>query len=285
MSIKKKNRRKKRQPQTVEAPPTEESGKVQYQDDFQANIGNKIEELGSKLEGKGRNLLYGMAALAVLAVLVGIFYTWNRRTNNAAQAALGKAIETSQAFVTDSPIPAGSTIKTFKTERARAEAAIKEFQLVAETYGSPHKEKAEYFIAVNRFQIDRTAAVKDLERLAAGTGETAVLSKFALAQAKTASGKLDEAARLYEQLKALDDTVLAKDTISFELARIYEKQDKIKPAADIYFTIVKTATELKDKENNPVPLSPTALEARDKLNQLAPERAKEIKDPEPPPIG
>ena len=105
--------------------------------------------------------MYALAAVAVLVILVGIYYAWNRRTNNAAQAALGKAIETSQAAVTDSPLPPGSTQKTFKTEKERADAAISEFQAVADKYGNPYQEKAKYFIAVNKLIIDRAAAVAD----------------------------------------------------------------------------------------------------------------------------
>ncbi len=281
MSFRKKNRRKSRQPlPQVEAPETDEKGKVQYRDDFQKDVGSRLEELGSKLEGQGRNIIYGLAAIAVLAVLTGIFYTWNRRTNNAAQTALGGAIETSQAMVTDAPLPAGSTTKVFKTEKARAEAAVKEFQIVADNYGSPYKEKAQYFIAANRLVIDRSAGIKELETLASGSGDVAGLSKFALAQAKAGEGKLDEAVKYYKELSALGDTVIAKETIDFELAQIYEKQGKTKEAADLYFSIAKTASELKDTDEKPVPLSRTAADAKEKLQQIAPERAKEIKEPE-----
>ncbi|NNE98696.1 MAG: hypothetical protein HKN25_06720 [Pyrinomonadaceae bacterium] len=168
MAIKKKKRRKSRFPKNVELPETQEDkDKVQYQDEFQKDFGGRIEELASKLEGKGRNILYGIAALAVLAVLVLIFAAYNKRTDNAAQAALGAAIETSQAEVNDAPLPAGSTQKRFKTEKARAEAAIAQFQTVVENYGSPYQEKAKYFIAVNKMSVDRTAAIKELEELAA----------------------------------------------------------------------------------------------------------------------
>ncbi|MCB1025856.1 MAG: hypothetical protein KDB79_15785, partial [Acidobacteria bacterium] len=113
MAITKKKRRKSRQPQQVVLPETEEKGKVQYRDEFQKDVGSRLEELGSKLEGQGRNILYGLAALAIIAVLAGIFYTWNRRSNNAAQSALGSAIETSQAIVSEAPIPATATFKAF----------------------------------------------------------------------------------------------------------------------------------------------------------------------------
>jgi hypothetical protein len=274
--------RKKRQipEQFRPVPAPADKPKTVYQDNVQSNVNRRVEDYGKRFEGKGKNILYGLAALAVLASLIGIFSVWNRRTDAAAQTALGKAIETSQAQVTDSPVPATSTQRTFKTERERAETSISEFQTVADKFGSPVREKAKYFVAVNRLRIDRPAAISELEGLANSSGEVGTLSKFALAQARTDDGKLDDAAETYRQLAALDNSVLAKDTINFELAKIYEKQGKNAEAADLYFNIAKTASEAKDLEDKPVPLSETAREAKERLEKLNPEKAKEIKEPE-----
>jgi len=275
--------RKKRQiPEQFKTPVQEDKPKTAYQDEFQTGVGRKVEDFGKKFEGKGRTLLYGLAALAVLAVLLGIFTAWNRRSEATAQTALGKAIETSQARVSDSPAPVGFVGKTFKTERERSDAAITEFQAVADKYGSSVKEKARYFIAVNRLKFDRAAAVPELEELSKSSGEVGTLSKFALAQAKTDDNKLDESAGLYQELAALSNPILARDTINFELANVYEKQGKNAEAADLYFNIAKAASEAKDLEGKPVPRSQTAREAKEKLEKLNPAKAKEIVEPEDP---
>lgn len=252
-----------------------------YQDAFQRKAERRIEDVGRKVEGKGKTILYALAALAVLAILLGIFVSWNRRSNAAAQAALGKAIETSEAQVTTQPPLAGSTEKTFKTEKERAEASIAEFQAVADKYGSPVREKAQYFIAVNKISIDRPAAVGELENLAKSSGEVGTLSKFALAQAKEGDGKLDEAAALYGELAALNDPVISKDTINFALASIYEKQGKKEDAANIFYNIAKPAYEAKDADGKAIQPSQTAREARTRLQALDPTRAAEIKEPTP----
>jgi tetratricopeptide (TPR) repeat protein len=280
--------RKKRQiPEQFKTPVREDKSKVLYQDEFQTGVGKKVEDFSHRLEGKGKNFLYALGALAVLAALIGIFYAYNRRSTNAAQTALGKAIETSQSQVTDEPVPAGSTLKTFKTEKDRAEAAINEFQAVADKYGNPVRDKAKYFVAVNRLFVDRAAAAAELENLSKTGGEVGTLSKFALAQAKTDDGKLDEAAALYKELAGSSDPILAKDTINFELAKIYEKQGKTAEAADLYYGIAKPASEAKDLDDKPVPMSETAREAQQKLETLNPEKAKEIKSSEltAPPSG
>ena len=285
MAIKKKNRRKKRQPQQVEVPQTEDQQKSAYQDEFQSNVGNKVNDFAVKLEDNRKTILYALAAVGVLVILAGIFYTYNRRTNNVAQAALGKAIETSNAIVTEAPVPAGVSYQTFKTEKARSEAAIAEFQNVADTYGSPYREKAKYFIATNRLRIDRPNAIKELEELASNGGEVGIMSKFALAQAKSNDGKLDEAVKFYEDLSQLENSIISKETVNFELAKIYEKQDKKKEAVELYFNIANSANEAKDSEGKPLPQTQTARDAKEKLEELDPEKAKEIKVPETPLAG
>jgi hypothetical protein len=277
--------RKKRlqevKPATVAGDATTPKETPRYQDAFQRRTERRLEDVTRKVEGKGKTILYALAALAVLAILLGIFVSWNRRSNAAAQLALGKAIETSEAQVTTQPALAGSTEKTFKTEKERAEAAIAEFQSVADKYGSPAREKAQYFVAVNKLSIDRAAAVTELENLSKSSGEVGTLSKFALAQAKEGDGKLDEAAVLYSELAALSDPIISKDTINFALASIYEKQGKKEDAANIYYNIAKPAYEAKDADGKTIQPSQTAREARTKLQALDPTRAAEIKEPTP----
>ena len=274
-------RNKRRLPQQFETPvAVEDNKKPVYRDDFQKNVGGKVREFGKQVENNGKNVLYALAAVAVLAILIGIFFAWNRRSNNAAQTALGKAIETSEAQVTESPAP-GSTSKTFRTEKERAEAAVNEFQAVADKYGNPVQEKAKYFIAVNRLTIDRPAAIQELQELSKSSGEVGEMSKFALAQAYVGDGKLDEAANLYKELAELSNPILAKETLNFELAKTYEKSGKKEEAAEIYYQLAKKASEIKDAEGKPVPMSQTAREAKQKLEAIDPQRAKDIVEPVP----
>lgn len=267
-------RKRRLEPIAVAAPESKE--KVRYEDEFQNKIGHKVEDFGKKLEGHGRTILYGVAALAVLGIIVWFIYAWSTRTNSAAQAALGKAIETSQAQVTETAPPVGSSGKTFKTEKERAEAAIAEFQAVVDKHGGDAGEKAKYFIATNRLVLDKAAGIAELETLSKSGGEVGTMSKFALAQAYGSEDRLDDAARLYSELASSSDPIIAKETINFELAKIYEKQNKKQEAVDLLFNIVKGANDQKDLEGKPVPLSVTAEAAKEKLTELDPERAKQL---------
>ena len=271
--------RKKRRLEPVAVAETETKPKTRYQDEFQHTVGSKVEELGKKLEGQGRNILYALGALVVLVALIGLFYLWNSRSNAAAQAALGKAIETSQSRVSETSPPAGTPGKTFKTEKERAEAAIAEFQAVINNHGGDAAAKAKYFIAASRMYIDRPAAIAELEALAKGSDEVGKLSKFALAQSYEGDGKLDQAAALYSELAGMADPIVAKESVNFALAEIYVKQGKKPEAADLLFNIVKSASEAKDLDGKPVPLSQIANNAKEKLTELDPEKAKQLPQP------
>lgn len=271
--------RKKRRLEPVAVAETETKPKTRYKDEFQTTVGAKVEEFGKMLEGQGRNILYGIGALAVLGILVWIFYAWSSRSNAAAQLALGKAIETSQSRVSETSPPAGTQGKTFKTEKERAEAAIGEFQAVVDNHGGDAGEKAKYFIAVNKMYLDRPAAIGEFEALAKGSDEVGKLSRFALAQAYASEGKFDQAAALYSELVEMADPVVSKESVNLALAEIYEKQGKKQEAVDVLFNLVKAASEAKDMEGKAIPLSTTASNAKDKLTQLDPEKAKELPQP------
>jgi hypothetical protein len=275
--------RKKRSIEPVAVATAETKDKPRYQDPFQQKVGAKIEDAGKKLEGQGRNILYALAAVVVLGILAWLIYSWSGRSTAEAQTALGKAIQVSSRRVTDTPVPAGSTEKVFKTERERAEASIAEFQSVAEKFGGDVGQKAKYFVALNRLTVDRPTAISELEELSRSGGEVGTLSKFALAQTRVSDGRNDEAVTLYQELAAMSDPIVSKDTINLELAQLYEKLGRREEAVNLLFNVVKTASEVKDQDGKAVPLSPAAQSAKDKLEDLDPEKAKELPQSGPDP--
>ncbi len=273
--------RKKRRFEQLEAAAATPTEKKIYTNRFQQEVGERLDDAGKKLEGKGKTILYGIAALIVLLILIGVFVRWSRHANADAEAALGKAIDVAGSPVSDTAPPEGSTQRTFKTEKERADAAIPEFQAVVDKFGGAVGEKAKYFIAVNNLMSDRQAGIQQLEALTVSNSDVGKLAKFALAQTRVADNRLDDAVALYQELAGMDNAVVAKDTINFELAKIYEKQDKKKEAADLYYNIAKSASEAKDMDGKPIKMSETGSSAKDKLKQLAPDRAAEIVETQP----
>ncbi|MDT7541000.1 MAG: hypothetical protein QOE33_904 [Acidobacteriota bacterium] len=245
-----------------------------------------FEQLGDRLEGRGKAILYGLGGLILAAVLVYAFMSWRESKANEARQALARAIEIADSPVAgaqspDSPTKPGA--QTFSSERERAQRAADEFQKVADKYGDPYRSQANYFKAANLLAVDRPKGLSELDALAKNSDrEVSAWAKFALAQAEENDGQYDAAAALYKDLaSAHDNVVIPVDTANFRLASVLEKQGKKNEAADILFQIVKAAREAKGKDGKPIPSSSAAREADTKLQQLDPDRHSKL-PPEPP---
>ncbi len=254
-------------------------------DKFRDTAGKIFDRLADKLEGRGKQILYGLGGLVLLAILIGVGLRWSNRKADEARRALGRAITIATAPVAGpSPAP-GDPTPTYNNEKERAQKAIEEFQKVAAKYGDPYKTEARYFSATNMLLIDREKAMTELGEISkSGVVETAALAKFALAQAKAADGKYDEAAKLYSELAAQNSTVITPETANLQLATVYQAQGKKPEAVELLFSIVEASRKLKDSEGEPIPPSAAARDATEKLQQLDPERHAKL-TPETPSSG
>ncbi|HKE55196.1 MAG TPA: hypothetical protein VKB46_00785 [Pyrinomonadaceae bacterium] len=255
-------------------------------DRFRDSTMSFFDRLGDKLEGQGRNILYGLGGLLLVAILVIFFVKWNGRKNDEARQAMGRAITLATAPITSTTPPAPTaTGPSFASEQERAQRAAAEFDKVAQKYGEPYHSEARYFAATNRLVFDRPKAETELSELAGGkSGEVVALAKFALAQAKEGDGKLDEAAQLYSDLAKLNSVAVSAETANLRLAKLYQKQGKTKEAADLLFSIVDASRKAKGKDELPLPPSSAAREAADELQKLDPARYAQL-PPEAPMLG
>lgn len=235
-----------------------------------------VDRAAHRLEGKGRMLLYVLGAVVGLGLITwGVLSWWVSRGDDARQA-LGRAIKITQTPIVETPLQ-GSAEPSFRTEKERAQKAVEEFQKVAASYDSSTAQYARYFAATNQLIIDRAKGMAELDELARnGDQEVAPLSKFALAQAKEADGKYDEAAALYNDLAKLESRIITPDTVKLRLAKVYEKLGRKQEAADILFKMVETARQAKDKDGKPAPQSAAARKATDELEKLDPARFAQL---------
>lgn len=253
-------------------------------DKFRDAAGKLFDRLTDRLEGKGKALVYGIIGVAVLAALIGFWFNWRHRKTDEAQRALGRAIAIATTPVSNplTPLAVPPTGATFSSEQERAQKAIEEFQKVAAKYGDPYRAEARYFIATNLLNVDREKGLTELtEMTRSDVPEVSVLATFALAQAKEADAKYDEAAQLYVGLAQKNSTVITPETANFRLASVYEKQGKKKEAADLLFNIVEPSRRAKDSDGLPLQPSAAAREASDKLQKLDPDRYAKL-TPEAP---
>ena len=253
-------------------------------DKFRDTAGKIFDRVGNRLEGQGKLILYGLVSVLALLVIVGVGVWWQRKHTDEAVQALGRGIEIMGRPVSAAPgidplAAPGVDPKapSFASEQERAQRAIEEFQKVAAKYGDPYKTEARYFIGTNLLYIDREKAMNELfEVTKASVVEPATLAKFALAQAKQADGKYDEAARLYSELAALNSAVVTPETANLYLASVYEKQGKTKEAADLLFNIADASRKAKDQDGTPLPPSAAAREATERLQKLDQERYEKL---------
>jgi tetratricopeptide (TPR) repeat protein len=241
-----------------------------------------VDRVGNKLEGKGKTILYGLGGLIVIAFLVGFGVRWSNKKADEARKALGRAITISTTSISTpgAPNPSGPT---FSSEQERAQQAVSEFQKVMDKYGDPYHTEARFLRATNLLRVDRTQGINELTQLTQGSNpEVAILSKFALAQAYESDGKLDEAAKLYNELAQQNNPMVTAETANLRLGMVYAKQGKRKEAADLFFNIVEASRKAKDDDGSPLTPSAASRSATEELQKLDPDRYAKL-SPEAPP--
>ena len=241
------------------------------------------DRMADRIAGRRQQILYGLVAVIVLAIGIYAFVRWRQKHTAEAEAAIGRAIAINSADIMPVP-PPGSKDPIFSNPQDRSERAILEFQKVAAKYGDPYRTEAQYFIATNKLTTDRLNGEKELQTLSQGSGEIAILSKFALAQAKESDGALDEAARLYNEIVKANSTIVTLESANLRLAIVYNKQGKKKEAADILFNIVDSARKARDKDQKPIPESAASRAAAQELLKIDPTRHAQLSPP-PQPMG
>jgi len=241
------------------------------------------DRLADRVAGRRQQIVYGLIALVVIAVGIYVFVRWRHKHAEEAQAAMGRAIAINGADINPAP-PPGSKDPVFASQQERSERAIHEFEKIAAKYGEPYRTEARYFIATNELVTDRLKAETDLQNLSQASGDTAILAKFALAQAKEADGNLSEAARLYGEIAQANSPVITTNTANLRLAAVYDKQGKKKEAADIIYNIVDASRKARDKDGKPIPESSASREAAQQLLKIDPTRHAQLPPP-PAPLG
>jgi tetratricopeptide (TPR) repeat protein len=242
-----------------------------------------VDRLADGIAGRRQTVLYGLIALVVIAIGIYAFVRWRHKHTEEAQAAMGRAIAINAADIMPSP-PPGSKDPVFATQQERSERAIHEFEKIAAKYGEPYRTEARYFIATNELVTNRLKAETDLLSLSQGSDDTAVLAKFALAQAKESDGNLAEAIRLYGEIAQANTAFVTPNTANLRLAAVYEKQGKKKEAADILFNMVDASRKARDKDGKPIPESSASRQASQLLLKIDPARHAQLPPP-PSPLG
>jgi hypothetical protein len=147
-------------------------------------------------------LRWTISAVAVLAVAIVALVIWNLRSN-AADAALGTAMDTYNAPLAQPGAPAESGSYSSASERARA--ANQQFAEVVQKYGwLSQGAKAHYFAGITDQELGQTAAAETELKSAAGSWnrDLANLANLALAGIYRQTNRDSQAIDLYNALIA-----------------------------------------------------------------------------------
>ena len=189
------------------------------QNDFAASTARVLEVASAQ---RGRLAAVGIGAVVVLALGGGMLY-WMNGNANKAGALLGIAISTSQAQIAPASTLPGATqvAGTYPTLKARSEAALSAYQSVISAYPSSDAAVTAKFDAAGELlNLGRLAEAETSynDVIATGSKVYAPMAKLGLARIRLASGKYDDAVKIFTDLSAERDGALPVDGVLMQLA-------------------------------------------------------------------
>ena len=190
----------------------------------------------------------GLLLLLILAV-VGGFALYSHRSAEA-NAALGNAMNAYQTPVATpgQQIPPGT--KTFASIAERAKAANAQYVDVADRYGMTKDGKvARYFAGVTFMEEGQNQAAEDSLKTVSGywNDDLAALGKLALAQLYRETGRDAQAVTLYQELSKGQASTVSPGMAQIQLAEMYESQGKMDDARKIYAQLKDKDKDAKGK--------------------------------------
>ena len=212
-----------------------------------------VAQMRQKLEERGRDL--GVLVVVVLVALAAVAgYTWWRQSRNEqANTLLATALAVHSAPVVPAAEPTpGSPVPveqpgTFKTERAKLEAALPKFIETADRYPSTTAGIAARFHAAGVLaQLGRYVEAEQRYQEVIDKGSRTIYARTAhlgLAEAQLAQRKYDAAIAIYRDLSTESNPQLPVDGVLMQLGRAYRQAGKNEDAARAFNRVVEEFPE------------------------------------------
>ena len=172
---------------------------------------------------------WAIIGVVVLAIVVGGLVFWNMKST-AADSALGAAMDTYDGPLAQPGAPAETGV--YNNAKDRSTAANKQFQAVAQQYGYlPQGAKAHYFVGITDQELGQTAAAETELKTAAGAWDKNLsnLAKLALAGIYHQTNRDGQAIDMYNALVAKPSATVSASVAKLDLADLYAatgKQDQ-----------------------------------------------------------
>lgn len=198
-------------------------------DTFTDNVDLAIDYVASHRQRVTR---WSIIVLAVL-IVVGVGYAIYRHQKTERQQAFQAAM-----VVAESPVgpQTDSSGKTYATQQAKDEAAMKAFSAVAAKYkGTEQGDAAQYYVGgLQAGQGKYSEAETNFKAVAESSSPVSGLAKVALAELYAGEGKTDQATNIAEGLIKNPTPLVSKDQATVLLVGVLKNSDpkKAKQVAD-----------------------------------------------------
>ena len=206
-------------------------------------------------------ILRGLSAFAVVAVLVGGYYYYSAKQAEYSKQELARALATYHATVGKTESSGSTAPVFFETPEQKYEKALTELQEVASRHSSRAAGKiATYYSGLSLHQLDRSSeAVSLLEPLSQEQSDFGALALAALGRIYEDTADLAQATEVYQQLVARNSLTTPGDSLAMKVALLYEQQNQQEQAAKMYEKVI-----------NDFPTSPASTEAEQRLRKIVP---------------
>ncbi len=228
----------------------------------QDEVREKISEAVRSVSLHSREVVYIIGlVLAVGVIALGWFY-YEKHQEGKSQTALATALKKLEAPVGDAAAnPNVRSEFTYKTESEKYSAALKDFEQIIKDYGNTSAaDIARYQAGVCTYYLGDMKKAESYLKESTRVSDRNVLyylSRIALANFYSGTGKYDEATKLLNEAIQKNKDLVPQENLLLQLADVYEKAGKAKEARD---TLQKIADGYKD--------SPAAYQAENRLKEL-----------------
>jgi TolA-binding protein len=216
------------------------------------------------MEARKRETTAALVAVVVVAALALGYYAWREHVESRAHEMLAQAVAVQDARVAPPAPPGGTAVVppgSYRSERARAEAALVKLKAAADAYPTSDAGIfARYQEATTLMSLGRPseAASRYQEVIKrAGDGIFAQAARLGLAQAQARSGQYEPAINALKELAQRKDGPLPIDGILMQLGRTYLDAGKRAEAQQTFNRLVEE-----------FPNSPYTTEAKQQLDSL-----------------
>lgn len=164
----------------------------------------------------------------VIVIAAGATYYWHTHQQDVASVAMGEAMNVYNAPLRAPDAPVNPSQLTFASAEQRSKEAEKQFQSVADKYGSTQAGKnAAYMAAVSALEAgDYPSAESKFKALSESRHQDlASLAKLGLASVYESTNRNTDAVKIYSELMSHPTESVSRERVQFALASLYESSD------------------------------------------------------------